>query len=67
MFIESDGNLGEIRLFMAAKWGTTLEFAVYDPEGNVAGNVEGVVRNEIQGAEINGLINSVDYIRIVNL
>ncbi|EIC06047.1 PKD domain containing protein, partial [Acetivibrio thermocellus YS] len=66
MFIESDGNLGEIRLFMAAKWGTTLEFAVYDPEGNVAGNVEGVVRNEIQGAEINGLINSVDYIRIVN-
>jgi hypothetical protein len=66
IFIDSDGETAEIRLFMAARPGVKLELGVYDPDGKFAGNLSGAEKNEVQGIEIGGLINEMDYIRVIN-
>ncbi|TYQ15580.1 UNVERIFIED_CONTAM: fibronectin type III domain protein [Acetivibrio alkalicellulosi] len=66
IIIRTTENTGEIRVFMAAKPGAKLELGVYDAEGNFAGNIIGAEQNDISGVVIESLINSFDYIRIIN-
>ncbi|TYQ18185.1 UNVERIFIED_CONTAM: PKD domain-containing protein [Acetivibrio alkalicellulosi] len=63
--INKGSNAGEIRLFMATRPGANLEIYVCDEDGNVAGMVDGIIKNDIPDVVIEGLINENDYIRII--
>ena len=63
--IDISGDVGELRVFMAAEPGSELQLSLYSEDGKHISVVNGAEVNEMDGAVIGGLINVGDHIKVL--